>query len=119
LESLGYQVRAILETIAAETGLRVEQLSLGGGIAKSDEACQIQADLIGIPIIRPAFTETAARAAALLAGIGAGWWGTLADLPPLPGASTTFEPRLSAEQRDAGYARWQQAVARARGWQQP
>ncbi len=119
LESLGYQVRAILETIAAETGLRVEQLSLGGGISKSDEACQIQADLTGIPIVRPAFTETAARAAALLAGLGAGWWSTLAELPPLPGDSTTFEPRLSSEQRDAGYARWQRAVERARGWQQP
>jgi glycerol kinase len=119
LDSLGYQVRAILETIAAETGLQVEQLSLGGGISKSDEACQIQADLIGIPVVRPAFTETAARAAALLAGLGAGWWSTLAELPPLPGNSTIFEPRLSAEQRDAGYAHWQQAVERARGWQQP
>ncbi len=116
LESLGYQVRAILETIATETGLRVERLSLGGGISASDEACQIQADLIGIPLVRPAFTETAARAAALLAGLGAGVWPTLADLPPLPGDYTTFEPRLSADQRDAGYARWQRAVERAQGW---
>ena len=91
-------------------------MSLGGGIAKSDEACQIQADLIGIPIVRPAFTETAARAAALLAGLGAGFWSNLADLPPLPGEHTTFEPRLSIDQRDSGYAHWQQAVERARGW---
>ncbi len=116
LESLGYQVRAILETIAAETGLQVEQLSLGGGISASDEACQIQADLIGIPTVRPAFAETAARAAALLAGLGAGFWPTLADLPPLPGDHTTFEPHLSTDQRDAGYAHWQQAVERTRSW---
>jgi glycerol kinase len=116
LESLGYQVRAILETIEAETGLQVEQLSMGGGIAKSDEACQIQADLVGIPIVRPAFTETAARAAALLAGIGAQWWPTLADLPPLPGSYSRFEPRLTIEQRDAGYAQWQQAITRISGW---
>ncbi len=116
LESLGYQVRAILETIFAETGLQVDQLSMGGGIARSDEACQIQADLVGIPIIRPAFTETAARAAALLAGLGAEFWPTLADLPSLPGEATTFEPTISADRRDAGYAQWQRAVEKARGW---
>jgi glycerol kinase len=116
LESLGYQMRTILETITAETGLVVKQLSLGGGIAKSDEACQIQADLVGIPLIRPAFTETAARAAALLAGLGSGFWSDLTDLPPLPGEQTVFEPRLSAAQRDRSYHRWQQAVERAQGW---
>jgi glycerol kinase len=116
LESLGYQMRTILETITAETGLSVEHLSLGGGIAKSDEACQIQADLIGIPLIRPAFIETAARAAALLAGLGAGFWPDLANLPPLPGEQTVFAPRLAADQRDLGYHRWQQAVKRAQGW---
>lgn len=116
LESLGYQVRAILETIQAETGLRIEQLSMGGGIAKSDEACQIQADLLGISIVRPAFTETAARAAALLAGLGTGWWSNLEELPPLPGQPTIFEPQFSRDQRDAGYATWQQAIQLARGW---
>jgi glycerol kinase len=118
LESLGYQVRAILETITAETGLRVEQLSMGGGIAKSDEACQIQADLVGMPIVRPTFTEMSARAAALLAGLGAGVWTTLTDLPPLPGDYTIFEPRLPADQRDAGYARWQRAVERVQRWRE-
>lgn len=118
LESLGYQVRAILETIQAEIGLRVERLHLGGGISASDEACQIQADLIGIPVVRPAFTETSARAAALLAGLSAGVWSNLTDLPPLPGDYTYFDPRLSADQRDASYARWQRAVERARGWSQ-
>jgi glycerol kinase len=105
-----------LETIFDETGLQVERLSMGGGIAKSDEACQIQADLVGIPIIRPAFTETAARAAALLAGLGADFWPTLFDLPSLPGKATIFEPNISIDRRDAGYAQWQRAVEKARGW---
>lgn len=116
LESLGYQIRAILESLAVETGLRIDRLSVGGGIAASDEACQIQADMAGLPLVRPAFTEMAARAAALLAGLGAGTWATLDDLPPLPGAQTVFEPQLSADQREANYARWQRAVARAKGW---
>ncbi len=53
LESLGYQIRGILETITAETGLSVERISTGGGLTASDEACQIQADLTGIPTVRP------------------------------------------------------------------
>jgi glycerol kinase len=116
LESLGYQIRGILETITAETGLRVEQVSTGGGIASSDVACRLQADLTGLPTVRPAFTELAARAAALLAGLGAGVWPSVEALPPLPGTPTVFEPRLSADERDEGYARWQAAVARSRGW---
>lgn len=117
LDALGYQVRAILETIYAETGLSVDRLFLGGGVSASDVACQIQADLLGIPTVRPAFAETTARGAALLAGLGAGFWRSVDDLPPLPGPITVFEPRLSADERDAGYARWQRAVERARRWE--
>ena len=86
LESLGFQVRTILETIQADTGLHVDRLFLGGGISASDEACQIQADLMGIPTVRPTMTETTARGAALLAGLGAGFWQNIDELPPLPGA---------------------------------
>ncbi len=118
LESLGYQVRAILDTIYAETGLRVDRLHLGGGISASDEACQIMTDQLGIPTVRPTFTETAARAAALLAGLGAGIWADVSDLPPLPGGFTLFESRLSAEQREANYARWKRAVDCVRTWGQ-
>ena len=118
LESLGYQVRAILDTIYAETGLSVDRLHLGGGISASDEACQIMADQLGIPTVRPKFTETAARAAALLAGLGAGVWVGVSDLPPLPGGYTLFEPRLSADQREVNYTRWKRAVDCVRTWGQ-
>ena len=118
LESLGYQVREILDTIYTATGLRVERLHLGGGISTSDEACQIMADQLGIPTVRPTFTETAARAAALLAGLGAGVWADVSDLPPPPGGFTLFEPRISADQREANYARWKRAVDCVRAWGQ-
>jgi glycerol kinase len=118
LESLGYQVRAILDTICTETGLRIKRLHLGGGISASDEACQIMADQLGIPTVRPAFTETAARAAALLAGLGADVWASPADLPPLPGVLKVFEPRISAHQRESDYARWCRAVECVLSWGQ-
>lgn len=111
LDSLGYQVRAILDQIRGDTGLTVDHLYLGGGISVNNVACQIQADWLGIPTIRPAFTETTARAAALLAGLGAGVWPSLSALPPLPAEQTVFEPRLSAAQRDEGFDRWQKALA--------
>lgn len=118
VEALAFQVRVILETIEVETGLQVEQLKLGGGVSGSSELCQIMADQLGLPLIRPSFAETTARAAALLAGLSAGVWSNLSDLPPIPGDYTTFEPHLSADQRDAAYSRWQRAVERAQGWSQ-
>jgi glycerol kinase len=87
---------------------------VGGGLSNSDIACQIQADRLGIPIVRPSEKETTARGAALLAGLGLGIWKSIDDLPPLPSGSTLFEPRLSADQRDRDYARWQQAVRHVR-----
>jgi glycerol kinase len=114
LDAIGFQVRAILETIDAATGLRVTQLNVGGGLSASDLACQVQADLLGIPIVRPAERETTARGAALLAGLGADVWPSLDDLPELPTSATCYEPRLSNDQRDVLYGRWQQAVEAVR-----
>lgn len=119
LEAIGYQVRAILETIEADTGLQVTRLHVGGGLSASNEACQLQADLTGRPVIRPDFPQTTARAAALLAGLAVGFWPDVAALPPLPGTRQCFEPQLAAEAREAGYARWQRAVALARQWGNP
>jgi glycerol kinase len=113
-DAIGYQLRAILETIRDRTGLHVEQLSVGGGLSNSDIACQIQADQLGIPLVRPSEKETTARGAALLAGLGAGVWKSIDDLPALPEGGTIFEPRLSADQRDRDFARWQQAVRHVR-----
>lgn len=109
LEAIGFQVRAILETMQRETDIAVERLSVDGGIARSDIACQILADTTGLPIVRPAFTEMAARGAALLAGIGAGWW-RMDALPPLPEGETVFLPQWNDDRRDAAYGRWQAAI---------
>jgi glycerol kinase len=116
LDSIGFQMRAILEEMQAKAGVQVAQLKVGGGLSSSDVACELQADWLGLPIIRPTFAQTTARAAALLAGLGAGFWRSEADLPPLPGERTVFEPRLSADQRDEGYAAWQRAISTVKSW---
>ncbi len=115
-ESVGYQVRTILETIDTEANVSVEQLLVGGGLSASDLACQIQANLAGIPVLRPTFSETTAWAAALLAGLGADIWPSPDALPPLPGSYDCFDPELDTQSRDSGYQRWQRAIELASAW---
>jgi len=117
LESIGCQLRDILDTVEREAGVTIGELRVGGGLANSDLACQIQADVAGVRIVRARDTETTARAAAFLAGIGAGLWAGLDDLPPLlDGQERVFEPALPAERRADLLARWEDALGRARGW---
>jgi len=96
--------------------VRVARLKVGGGLSASDTACAIQADWLGIPVLRSSFPETTARAAALLAGLGAGFWSREADLPPLPGETRVFEPRIDADQRAEGREAWRRAVDAVTGW---
>jgi glycerol kinase len=119
LDSIGFQLRAILDEIRASTGVAVSQLKVGGGLSASDAACAIQADWLGIPVLRSSFGETTARAAGLLAGIGAGVWAGQGDLPPLPGQVQVFEPRLDATRRAEGHAAWGHAVDVVRTWARP
>lgn len=116
LESLGFQVGAILDSIEDSTELTIAQLFLGGGISRSNAACQIQADLLGIPTVRLDFAETTARAAALLAGLGSGHWSGLAHLPALAYGRDTFQPRMTRQQQQDSAAHWRQAVGRTTNW---
>ena len=96
--------------------MRVTELKVGGGLSASDAACAIQADWLGIPVLRSSFAETTARAAALLAGIGAGVWAGEDDLPPLPRSRRVFVPGLDADRRAEGHAAWRRAVSAVTGW---
>ncbi len=119
LDSIGFQVGAILDEIDASAGVRVASLKVGGGLSASDAACAIQADWLGIPVLRSSFPETTARAAALLAGMGAGFWKDAANLPPMPGTIRTFEPRIDAGRRAEGQEMWRRAVGAVTRWATP
>lgn len=117
LESIGCQLRDILDTVDRESGVSINELRVGGGLANSDLACQIQADVAGVRVIRARDTETSARAAALLAGLGVGLWPDQTALPPLlDGHERIFEPQLDQAQRAELLGRWHRALERARGW---
>lgn len=116
LESLGYQVHDILSTISREANVQIDQLYVGGGVSASDVACQIQADVLGIPVVRASNAETSVRGVGLLAGLGAGLWANVDALPALGGEETTFTPAWSDQQRARKLGAWKQAIERARLW---
>ncbi len=116
-EAIGCQLQAICATLEAEGGLVINELRVGGGLAASDLACQVQADLANVPLVRARDTESGVRAAALLAGLGAGLWATPSQLPPLlDGSERRFEPRMAPAERAELLGRWARALERARGW---
>jgi len=118
VEAMAFQTRDVVEAMQGDTGRPLTELRVDGGAAVMDVLCQLQADLLGIPVRRPRQTETTALGAAFLAGLGAGVW-TEADLARLWRLDREFEPRMSRDEADSLQARWRQAVERSRGWALP
>jgi len=96
-------------------GVAVAALRVDGGAADDDFLLQLQADLTGIPVIRPRIRETTALGAAALAGLAVGYWSE-AEVAGLAGVDRVFEPRMSPDERLRRRGRWEQAVERAAGW---
>jgi glycerol kinase len=118
VEAMAYQTRDVVEAMERDTGKRLVELRVDGGAAVMDVLCQLQADLLGIPVRRPRQTETTALGAAFLAGLGAGIWSE-ADLALLWKLDREFTPRMSRDEADAMQERWRRAVERSRSWEKP
>ena len=115
VEAMAYQTRDVVEAMQAASGRTVAALRADGGAAVMDLLLQLQADQLGVPVTRPAITETTALGAAYLAGLAEGVWSSLAELATCWRAERVFEPSGDAVERQTGYAGWQRAVARSRG----
>jgi glycerol kinase len=116
LEAIAYQTRDVLDVMASESGRLPAELRVDGGATENDFLCQFQADVLGLPILRPRIRETTGVGAAYLAGLGVGLWPRPEVLRDLWRLDRAFEPSMPAERRAALYAGWQRAVDRARGW---
>jgi glycerol kinase len=116
VEAMAYQTRDVVEAMEKDTGRRLTELRVDGGAAVMDVLCQLQADLLGIPVRRPRQTETTALGAAFLAGLGAGVWAE-PDLASLWKLDRDFEPEMSRDQADLMQARWRRAVERSLQWE--
>jgi glycerol kinase len=117
LDAIALQSRDVLETMRRDSGISLSALRVDGGAARNNLLMQIQADVLGVPVQRPAITETTALGAAFLAGLAVGFWPSTAALAAQWTVERTFEPRMAASEREALIAGWQRAVERAKGWE--
>ncbi|MEN3184350.1 MAG: glycerol kinase GlpK [Atribacterota bacterium] len=116
LESMAYQTRDVLEAMIADSGQVLESLRVDGGAVKNNFLMQFQADILGVPVIRPVVTEMAAMGAAYLAGLGVGFWKSKEEIAKQWKVDRIFEPKMDAARREELYAGWKKAVERARRW---
>src|SRR5579875_609976 len=116
LEAIAYQVADVLEAVQSETGTPLNALRVDGGAAVNDLLMQFQADVLGVPVVRPQVTETTALGAAYLAGLAVGFWGSPDDLRARRKGDTRFEPKMDAARRRKLRDCWHRAVERAKSW---
>jgi glycerol kinase len=120
LESVAFQVADALEAMQQDSesgaGTRLSALRVDGGAAVNDLMMQFQADLLGVPVLRPQVTETTALGAAYLAGLATGFWAGPDDLRAQRQSDTRFEPRMAPSEVVARRGRWSEAVNRSRAW---
>jgi len=116
LESIALQSAAVLDAMQRDAGQPIRELRVDGGAARNDLLMQFQADVMGVPVVRPAVTETTALGAAYLAGLAVGVWRDENELASLWRAERRFEPAMAAAARAQRLHEWQRAVERARDW---
>jgi glycerol kinase len=118
LESIAYQVADLMDAVETDTNATLQELRVDGGASANDGLMQFQADILGVPVVRPSMTETTALGAAFLAGLGAGFWKEVQAITDLPREERRFEPRLPRSQASAMRQRWNEAISRAKSWEQ-
>lgn len=119
VEAMAFQTRDVVEVMERDSGVRLEELRVDGGASVMDLLCSFQADLLGVPVLRPQVRETTAMGAAYLAGLGVGVWSSTDELAEVWQLDRRFEPTMDRAEADARQARWRQAVERSRGWALP
>ena len=116
LESMCYQTRDVLEAMSADSGVQVKTLRVDGGAVVNNLLMQFQADILGVAVQRPKVAETTALGAAYLAGLAVGFWSSQQEVAEQWALDRSFEPQMSAAQRDELYASWKKAVQRSLRW---
>jgi glycerol kinase len=116
LESIALQSADVFGAMALDSGIALSELRVDGGACRNNLLMQMQADYLGVPVVRPKVTETTALGAAYLAGLATGFWSGAQEVAAQWGVDRRFEPAMGAGERTAKLARWRQAVERSRGW---
>ena len=118
LEAIAWQVADVFQAMSKDSGLGLTELRVDGGASQNNLLMQLQADALGVPVVRSRVTETTALGAAYLAGLATGYWSSAAEISSQWAQDRRFEPQRNPSERAAGLTRWRQAVARSRAWAQ-
>ncbi|WP_028066920.1 glycerol kinase GlpK [Solirubrobacter soli] len=116
LEAAAWQSREVVDAANAVADVPFTELRVDGGMTANELLMQFQADVLGVPVIRPAVTETTALGAAYAAGLATGFWADQAELKERWAEDKRWEPAMDVAEREAQYARWKKAVQRSLGW---
>ena len=116
LESIAFQSAEILAAMEADSGIKLAELRVDGGAAANNLLMQFQADLLGVPVVRPKILETTALGAAYLAGLAVDYWHDESDVSANRRIDRRFEPAMSRDQASTLRAQWTRAVDRAKNW---
>ena len=116
LEAVAFQVREVVEAMTTDSGVEIVELRSDGGMVVNELLMQFQADILGVPVVRPKVIETTALGAAYAAGLAVGYWQSTAEISSNWRADKRWQPAMPDERRAALYAKWNKAVARAQGW---
>jgi glycerol kinase len=119
LEGIAYQVHDVLHAMQADSGIRLKELRVDGGACANNLLMQFQADLLGVPVVRPRVTETTALGAAYLAGLAVGYWRDEAEIAAQWQADHRFTPAMKPAARRRHLAGWTRALTRAKRWEDP
>ncbi len=119
LESIAFQSMDVLTAMRADSEMEIEALRVDGGATVDDTLMQFQADILGIPIVRPKILETTALGAAYLAGLAVGYWDGYEEIRNQWRVDKVFEPRMPPDRVRELTGRWKEAVERAKGWIKP
>jgi glycerol kinase len=116
LEATAFQTRDVVQAMIADSGVKLSQLKVDGGMCVNELLMQFQADILGTAVVRPKITETTALGAAYAAGLAVGFWKNLDELRAGWAADKTWQPGMKDEQRQALSEGWEKAVQRTLGW---
>jgi glycerol kinase len=119
LEATAWQTREVLDAMHADAGVELTSLRVDGGMVVDELLMQLQADVIGVPVVRPKVAETTALGAAYAAGLAVGVWSDPAEIRANWGVDRTWEPTMAPDDRERAYATWKRAVERTLDWADP
>ena len=114
IEAMAFQTRDVVECMQRDSGIKLRELRVDGGATRNDFLCQFQADVLGVPVVRPVITETTALGAAYLAGLAVGFWKDEREIAAQWQAEKRFEPKMKRSERERLYEGWLAAVSRTR-----